>query len=113
MIKVGERYQPLLRQRLRKPPFREVWLSGDEGGVSSSLLDRKLSVSSRDVLGLEYEALIGVAGTRDACIEASAVVAGAAGVVALPVSGRVPAEDVRLMPEVASTMDMTLLRASN
>jgi hypothetical protein len=56
---------------------------------------------------------MGVAGTRDACIEASAVVAGAAGVVALPVSGRVPAEEVRLMPEVASTMDMTLLRASN
>lgn len=76
-------------------------------------MDRKLSVSSRDVLGLECEALMGVAGTLDVCIEASAAVAGAAGVVALPVSGRVPPEDVRLMPEVASTIDMTLLRASN
>lgn len=101
------------RHRLKNPPFLELRLSGEDGGVSSWLLERKLSVSSRDVRGVEYDALIGVAGTRDdGCVDVTG--AGATGVDtggkgAFPVPGRfVPLEDVRLIPEVVSAIDTLL-----
>lgn len=56
-----------LRSRRKNPPFREALLSGDEGGVSSSRLESRLSISSLEVRMLEKEALIGVAGIRDTC----------------------------------------------
>lgn len=56
------------------PPLRDAWLSGDDGGVSSSLLDPKLSVSppSLEVLGLDKEALKGVSSTCEGCVEGAA-----------------------------------------
>lgn len=75
--------------------------------MSSSLFERKLSVSSLDVLGLENDALIGVAGTLvGGCVIGATAAVPTIGDEGLAVLGRLPIPDKPLA--VASSIDVTL-----